>query len=235
MDERTESRAFLYRSNKYPPLTDEQRARMATDYSDEAVKRWGLRLLESRPEAEALAFARESRKGYWAGTEGDLFWSRVEAWIALREPKDTPELEELPAPDDLSDGAVLRWSRALVAKYGEDEAITKAKAFQALYTPGTAHAALWSRVLVQLLVSPRAGAVVHVGVDMARGPDVTVEVVKCPAYARNVSSAATPEAIAAGLPHPRWFEERGLVVAPVAQPKPTTPAASSEPEQGRLF
>lgn len=63
--------------NKYPPLTDAERARMVDDYSDAAVERWAQEMKAREHPQDAVERAQQYRTGHHDGTPGAAFWSRV--------------------------------------------------------------------------------------------------------------------------------------------------------------
>lgn len=175
--------SYLYRAGKnrkWPELTDEERERMRVDYSPEAVtRRAGLLIVSKGSHEKAMEFAKGCLDAFWPNSPGYVFWTRVHACIAVHQEEArqaaapdshapaqaedghcspiaaaTAE-DELPGPDDLSDAARLRWARALVAKFGEDDANQRVKAFRAEYEPGSPMASFWSRVQVEILAPRR--------------------------------------------------------------------------------
>lgn len=124
---------------------------------------------------------------------------------------------------DYSDAAVARWAGDLVERWGEEKAVENARFYREMYHPGTEGAKFWSRVLVRLL------APVHVGVDLAPGPDVTVET----HIVRDEEGA--PVRLEFTQKTTDWFDQRGLKTEPL--PAPAAPRSKEEaaPIQRELF
>jgi hypothetical protein len=177
-----------------------------------------------------------------------------------------------------SPSGAIKAARGMEARHGKAVAVENARLYQRAYWPSAWGHRHWGFV-VELLegtkteaeilafekLQPARGwptnatmplSPVIVGVDLASGPDVSVELhARRDAHGKLIVSEIQPgpaamvdgDILAGGSIRrgvesappvvekwPRWFEERGLKTEPLPESKKPQPAAS-KPEQGSLF
>lgn len=101
----------------FPPLTEEQRARLADDWSDAAIERWTEQLRTTWGVTVGVKRAQEYRSMYGDGTPGAAFWSRVIARLLCLE-------RPAPTPDEIEERRVAEFHREAIeraAKESRDE------------------------------------------------------------------------------------------------------------------